>query len=84
MIVQYVEFSEDYFTLKTLIIASSVSPVLCIVRASLRFYVVVIYNYHFKRVIMTGPRIALWKLVFIGNMTNSEMREIRYLSPFPL
>lgn len=84
MIVQYVEFSEDDFTLKTLIIVSSVSPVLCIVRASLRFYVVVIYIYHFKRVIMTGPRIALWKLVFIGNMTNSEMREIRYLSPFPL
>ncbi len=84
MIVQYVEFLEAHLPLKTVHSSSSVSPLSCIVSASLRFCVVVIYIHHFRRIESPEPKNVLWKLVCAGNMTNPKMRDIRYLSPFLL
>ncbi len=84
MIVQYVEFSTVILVLKTAYHTSSVRPLSCIVSALCRFYAVIIYIHHFKRVTFTAPENAKWKLVGIGNMTNFEMSDTRYLRPFPL
>ena len=64
-----------------LLAASSQNGVISVL---LRSYVVVIYIYHFKRLVIMAPEKAVCFLIFIGIMTNSEMSDIRYLSPYPL
>ena len=84
MIVQKVEFSAFIITGKSLRFLSSVSPRTCIVSVLLRFYVVVIYIHHFRSTIFVPARKALWLHTTIGIMTNPEMSDIRYFSPYPL
>lgn len=84
MIVQKVEFFTPQNAWLLLRLHSSARPKSCIVSVLLRFYVVVIYIYHFESIRIMPAIIALWLLTIIGIMTNSEMSDIRYLSPYPL
>lgn len=82
--VQKVEISTPIKVSVRLQYQASVSPLFCIISVSTRLYVVVIYIYHFKRVVRAMSRKGLCSVKTVGIVTNFEMSDIRYFSPYPL
>ena len=84
MFVQNIENFGQNSAFETTAFQAAVSPISCLVSVYIRFYVVVIYINHFKRVYYTAAVIVSEGLTVIGIMTVLEMNDIRMNCPYLL
>ena len=84
MFVQNIEIFGQNSAFETATFQTSVSPISYLVSVYTRFYVVVIYINHFKRVYHTAAVIVSESLTVIGIMTVLEMNDIRMNCPYLL
>lgn len=84
MFVQNIEIFGRNSVFETAASQTAVSPINYLVSVYIRFYVVVIYINHFKRVYLTATVIVSESLTVIGIMTVLEMNDIRMNCPYLL
>ena len=84
MFVQNIEIFGQNSAFETAAFQASVSPISYLVSVYIRFYVVVIYINHFKRVYHTATVIVSKSLTVIGIMTVLERNDIRMNCPYLL
>ena len=84
MFVQNIEIFGRNSVFETAAPQTAVSPINYLVSVYIRFYVVVIYINHFKRIYLTATVIVSESLTVIGIMTVFEMNDIRMNCPYLL